>query len=214
MFGIRYHSPLPMSEVPALSISEQSISGAVVMNSYYSPLILYYFSRSKTPTPSPASMHLLPVGRPGVKDLLLPQPSPEDLPLPQPSPAIDATALMTAGLPDLLQSIPDREISGAARMNRYHSPLNIPFLFRPETATPSPSSKHLYQMGEPGVEGLQLLPLTHATVHPLRAIEDGLTYYLQLCVLQLLPPTYPSASLGTFRGSATDEFYESDIPVS
>ena len=58
------------------------------------------------------------------------------------------------------------------------------------------------------------MPLTHATVHPLRAIEDVLTYYLQLCVLQLLPPTYPCVPLGTFRGSATDEFYESDIPVS
>ena len=72
MFGIRIifsenlSETLPMSEVPDLSISEQSISGAVVMNSYYSPLILYYFSRSKTPTPSPAIMHLLPVGRPGV----------------------------------------------------------------------------------------------------------------------------------------------------
>jgi hypothetical protein len=121
---------------------------------------------------------------------------------------------MTARLPDLLQSTPDREISGAARMNRYHSPLNIPLSFRPETATPSPSSMHLYQMGEAGVEGLQLLPLTHATVHPLRAIEGVLTYYLQLCVLQLPPPTYPSVSLGTFRGSATDEYFMNQIFLS
>ena len=177
-------------------MSEQSISGAVVMNSYHSLLILYYFSRSETPTPSPASMHLLPVGRPGVKDLLLPQPSPEDLPLPQPSPAIDATAPMTAGLHDLHQSTPDREISGAVRMNRYHSLLNIPLFFRSETSTPSLASMHLYPMGKPGVEGLQLLPLTYATVHPLGAIEG---------VPELLPLTYPSVHpLRPFRGSTTD----------
>jgi hypothetical protein len=121
---------------------------------------------------------------------------------------------MAAGLPDLLQSIPDRETPGATRMHRYPSPLNIPLSFRPETATPSPSSMHLYQMGEAGVEGLQLLPLTHATVHPLRAIEDVLTYYLQLCVLQLLPPTYPCVPLGTFRGSATDEYSMNQIFLS
>ena len=54
---------------------------------------------------------------------------------------------------------------------------------------------HLSQMGEAGVEGLQLLLLTHTTVHPLRTMDDVLTYYIQLCVLQLLPPTYPSVSL-------------------
>ena len=56
----------------------------------------------------------------------------EGLLLPLPSPAIDATALMTAGLPDLLQSIPDRETLGATRMNRDISPLNIQLSFRPD----------------------------------------------------------------------------------
>ena len=67
---------------------------------------------------------------------------------------------------------------------------------------------HLHQMGGAGVEGLQHhLPLTHATVHPLRAIEGVFTSYLQLCALHPLPPAYPSVSLGTFRGSSTDEYF-------
>ena len=67
-------------------------------------------------------------------------------------------------VPALLSS--KQSISGAARMNRYTSALNIPLSFRPETETPSPSSMHLSQMGGAGVEGLPLLLLTHATVHP------------------------------------------------
>ena len=51
-------------------------------------------------------------------------------------------------------------------MNRDISPLNIPYLSGLTTATPSPSSMHLSQMGGAGVEGLPLLLLTHATVHP------------------------------------------------
>jgi hypothetical protein len=143
-----------MSEVPDLSISEQSISGAVVKIKYHSLL-----------------------------DPTVIQP-------------MSTLAVISTPL-QLSEALPmsEQSISGAVVMNSYHSLLNILLFFRPETATPSLASMHLYQMGKAGVEGLQLLPLTHATVHPLRAIEGVLTYYLQLCVLQLLPPAYPSVSV-------------------
>ena len=62
MFGIRYHSPLHQSEVPALSISKQSISGAVIKNSYQPLLILYYFFRPATLRPASSFMHLDQMG--------------------------------------------------------------------------------------------------------------------------------------------------------
>ena len=61
---------------------DREISGAVGMNRYYSLLNIALFFRSETSTPSFASMHLSPMGKPGVEDLhLLPLTYPSGHPL-------------------------------------------------------------------------------------------------------------------------------------
>ena len=171
------------------------------MNSYLPILILYYFFRSEAPTPSPVSMHLLPVVRPGAEDLLLPQPSPRDLHLHQllSQPAIEPAGIpapVTAGLPAPLH----QRYQVDQRMNRYYSLLTPYYFFRPATLRPASSFMHHHRW-----EGLLFRPAPppppyrcHCAPPEIQKVCSLLTKQLSILYTCLLPPLHslgPSADL-------------------
>ena len=171
------------------------------MNSYLPILMLYYFFRSEAPTPSPVSMHLLAVVRPGAEDLLLSQPSPRDLHLHQllSQPAIEPAGIpapVTAGLPAPLH----QRYQVDQRMNRYYSLLTPYYFFRPATLRPASSFMHHHRW-----EGLLFRPAPppppyrcHCAPPEIQKVCSLLTKQLSILYTCLLPPLHslgPSADL-------------------